>query len=311
MSRRQHTLGEKPHPRPGVAGWILLAVLVAAAAVSIGANGQQLPSLGDYFSYNYSVDLSTDWVDDGEAFYATVIGQATCTKDLPLAPIQVYVTSRFRARHDATGAELVLNPSYTVTFDTVPSKVGETAEETVTVPLSFPPGSESGRYEIVAEVVEAKLKVSIDDSGLIVVAVDISGYLPSSQGVGWVDFTAGSGGAIPGGSEWSVAEDAVGLSEGVAESGEFIMNVIVESADGNVEVTILSGTTGLTAAGSAVSEMTITRMEEVPSVPDDAVLVLVYDIGPDGTVFDRTVQIRLEYDEVSLPDGVSEENLNF
>ncbi len=283
------------------AGRLLIAAIVILAAVSIDAKDAQALSLGDYFSYTYTIDLSTTDVQGSETFFATASGRATAIQDLPITPTQAYVTSRIIARHDTSGTEIVLNASYTVTVDNVPSVAGDTAEETVSVPLSFPVDSEPGTYEVTGQLIEAKVQV-------LVFWLDVSGMLPASQSVGSITYTLDdSGGA-------SDDEDAVlagtgDLSADVTDAGEFIRDVVVESSDGSAAAVILQGTTGLTAGDLALRELTITRMEDPPPPLAETVLGAVYDFGPDGATFDRPIGIRLAYDEASLPDGVAEGNL--
>ncbi len=59
----------------------LILVLCLSVINSLSAAAQ---SLGEYFSINYQpVSLSQDEVQRIDAFYATVSGDATCTKDVP------------------------------------------------------------------------------------------------------------------------------------------------------------------------------------------------------------------------------------
>lgn len=119
----------------GRCGTLTVNRLIDSERLGDGADGGQPLNLEDYFSYSYSVALSTDTVDGDEVFQAAVNGQATCTLDFSLVPTWVSITSRITAQHQTTGETVVLNPGFTVTFDEVPSKQGDTAEEAVSVPL--------------------------------------------------------------------------------------------------------------------------------------------------------------------------------
>ena len=100
------------------------------------------------------------------------------------------------------------------------------------------------------------------------------------------------------------------VSDSVDENGAFTEEVIAESEDGNVGLTIDEGTTGLTEDGEPLSEISIIEMEEPPAPPEDSSIIgLTYDIGPDGATFDQPITITLSYDPDEIPEGVNEEDL--
>ena len=84
--------------------------------------------------------------------------------------------------------------------------------------------------------------------------------------------------------------------------------------DGNVEFTVNKGTTGLTAEGEPLSEITITEMEDPPDLPEGAnVIGLAYDLGPDGATFDNPIPLpatlSFTYNLADIPEGVNETEL--
>jgi len=274
-------------------------------------------NIDDYFTYSYSMQLSQTEVQGSQVFYVTISGQATCIDDLlGLTPSRAYVTSRVIARHTDTGAEVTLQPSYTLDIDPFPDK-GETVEETVVVPLVFPPGSMSGTYTVIGEIVEAKVRA--------VIWVTVTPFLPPSQELGTVTYqdsasSNGSDGGDGGGS--SETEDGDGTTEeapddestspadSTSDSGEFIQEYAAESTDGRATLTVVQGTTALTTEGEPLNEFTITEMDEPPPPPANAEIAgPVYDFGPDGATFDQPVRIRLGYDESLIPDGIAERQL--
>jgi len=102
------------------------------------------------------------------------------------------------------------------------------------------------------------------------------------------------------------------VSDVVDEDGVFTEPVTAESEDGNASLTIGEGTTGLTAEGEPISEISIVEMEEanVPPPPEEGhVIGLAYDFGPDDATFDEPITISFTYDPDNLPEGVSEEDL--
>ena len=162
----------------GLAGW-LSALLAAVIAITVsGAGLAHALSLDEYFTYSYSMELSHEEVAVEEAFTATISGQATCTKNLPVSPSKAEFTSRAIGRHTVSGVEVVLNDSFMLTVSPFPSLAGESAEGAVAVPMSFPPDGEPGTYTIIGELILARVRVGF--------WVDVTSELPSTQVLGTI-----------------------------------------------------------------------------------------------------------------------------
>ncbi len=102
------------------------------------------------------------------------------------------------------------------------------------------------------------------------------------------------------------------VSDVVDEEGVFTEEVIAESEDGNINVTINEGITGLTEEGEPISEISIVEMEEedIPPPPTEGhVIGITYNIGPNGATFSSPITLTFSYDPDNLPDGVNEEDL--
>ena len=113
----------------------------------------------------------------------------------------------------------------------------------------------------------------------------------------------------------------------IDHSGVFLKEIITESEDETVMLTIDAGITGLTTEGDPLREISITEMEEPPASPADANVVgstmeiagspaifmgvvgSTYDIGPDGATFDQPITITFTYDPDDIAEGVNEEDL--
>ncbi|GEM_PF-2123872 len=140
-------------------------------------------SAGEYFKIDYgSANLSQKEVSGGGVFYAAISGKVTCTKDLPMSVSEANITSRVVAKNTANGAVVMLNPSYTLTIKPFPSKAGEVREIKQSVSLQFPDTAESGDYNVVAELIEAKVRVLI--------WVGVTEYLPQTQAFGSVKYVS-------------------------------------------------------------------------------------------------------------------------
>ena len=141
-------------------------------------------NVGDYYRISYETyDLSKTEVHDGEVFSVAFKCDITCIGNLPATPSQSQTTTVFTAVNRASGSRLVLNPGYTVVINTLPSRKGDSAVEKDTVRLQFPDGSEPGRYDLVVDIVESKVKV-------LLWWMDVSGYIPyTSMTIGSVTYS--------------------------------------------------------------------------------------------------------------------------
>ncbi len=287
----------------GILWRLIIALILALSLVPISSNPVVAQSVGDYFSYSYDVEFSKVEIEGSEVFNATIEAEATCTNDLPVPASEALITGRIVAEHQASGAKVTLNSSYTVTINPFPSRKGETTQVRQVVALQFPQGSQSGTYSVVGELIKAKVKV--------ILWLPVTAFLPPSQTVGSVTYVSGSGGG--GGVS---APPAAGLPPGtsdvsgfVSDDGAFTETVVAESFDGKVELTIDEGTIGL-IEGEPLTEIAMTEMEEPPAPPAaSSVIGLVYDFGPDGATFDPPITLTFTYDPALIPEGVAEENL--
>jgi hypothetical protein len=76
---------------------------------------------------------------------------------------------------------MVLNSKYTEAIKPFPLKKGDTLEINQIVPLRFPDNAESGDYDVIANLIEAKIKVAF-------AWVEVSEYLPRSQVIGLLKY---------------------------------------------------------------------------------------------------------------------------
>jgi len=145
-------------------------------------------SVEDYFQISYdSVSFNKNEINGSEVFYAAIRGRATCIKDFPLPVSEVSITSRIVAEHVVSGARVALNSSYTVIIKPFPSKEGDTTEVNQDVSLRFSDQAESGDYDIIGELIEAKVKV---EAKVGFAWLDVTKYLPPTQLVGSLKYIA-------------------------------------------------------------------------------------------------------------------------
>jgi len=307
----------------GVLRRLIIALVSALCLVLVGPNSAFALSVDDYFSYSYHVELRETEIKGSALFYATITVEATCTKDLPWPyseATEAQITGRVIATDEASGTEVTLNSSYTVTLEPVPTKAGETAQTSQYVSLQFPEGTLSGTYSMVAELIEAKIMA-------LLLWWDVTDYFPTSEAIGSVTFETGGfggGGGGAGGGGGGFVEpppptpppaptlppgtsDVSGL---VTASGRFTMTVIIESVDGKCWLTVDMGTTGLSGEGVPLATIAITEVEDSLAPPEDFNIIgFAYRFEPDGTTFDPLIILTITYDESLIPDGILEEEL--
>jgi hypothetical protein len=148
------------------------------------------------------------------------------------------------------------------------------------------------------------------------VTVDSTTFTKSST---TFSLSAPAAGAGPG------LEPAVTVTLGgkISSTGQFTQTVTATSSDGNAQLIIPPGTTGLTSGGQPLSQITVASVYSPPTPaaganivrPDgtpigpaanSTIIGIPYDFGPDGATFNPPVTITFKYSGV--PSGVSEEN---
>lgn len=262
----------------------------------------------DYYSYTYTFTFSKTTVAAGEPFSVMVSGQATCIQELPVS-VSATMSSKIVARDQQSGAEVVLNPSYTLSYSDFPRKKGDTVQVSVEVPLVFPADSASGSYSVVGQILQAKARV------LGLIDIDVKGYLPSQQVMGTVTCTSsggggGGGGALIGGME--KRESVTNLTKYQNEDGEMKENVEAMSVDGRVKVEIQQGVKMRSAQGTIANGVAILEMDKKrePSPPAGGFVIgKTYNLGPDGATFSEPVRLTFSFDLYPLPEGIKAKDL--
>jgi len=277
----------------------LITLISLLCLVTISASPVFALNLGDYFTIDYDIELSKTVIRGNETFYATVEGTATCNQDLPLTVSEGYVTSRIVAKHQESGDEVILNPSYTITINRFPNNAGDSTQASEVVSLTFPSGSQPGSYDVTAKITRARINTTL------LGWLTVTSYLPSTQEIGSINYIAtvvGGGGII--------IEPDTDLSDYMDDSGALTEDFTFISEDGVCQLDIGEGTIAITKDEGQLDEITIDEMEDPPNPPQDSHIIgLTYRLGPKGASFDPPITITFTYDTSLIPKGVSEENL--
>jgi len=147
--------------------------------------------LAEYFQLSYDpVTFDKSEINGSEVFHAAIAGRATCTQDLPVSVSEASLTSQVVAVHAASGTTVTLYDRYTISIKPFPSRKGETAEISQEIPLQFPALAESGDYNVIGKIVEAKVKVFLG-------WLPVTEFLPQEQPMGSVKYIAPESTAAP------------------------------------------------------------------------------------------------------------------
>jgi len=147
--------------------YLSAALVLALLLVPVSISPTAAQDISEYFDFSYE---PVQFVDEYggpktdiygyETFYAELRGNTTCKQDLPSPYDQLKgLRLRFRviAEHESDG-ERILNSSYTITVEPLPTKAGEFQEIDEDIPLKFPGGSQSGNYSISGKLIGAEAK---------------------------------------------------------------------------------------------------------------------------------------------------------
>ncbi len=127
---------------------------------------------------------------------------------------------------------------------------------------------------------------------------------------GGVDGGGGSaGGGESGGGGLQV--DLSGLSGSLQVDGQGITinGTQLTIQDGNLTLNIPANTRILDSNNLRLRSLTAEPAASPPEPPPFHVIVLAYDMGPEGATFDPPITLTLSYDPAELPEGMTEDNL--
>ena len=96
----------------------------------------------------------------------------------------------------------------------------------------------------------------------------------------------------------------------IDSQGIFTQAVTFTTSDGLVSLDIPSGTVGLTANGTPLTQISVLPVVSPPAPPSgDDFIGLAYDFEPSGATFNPAIYMQFTYNPANIPVGVSENNL--
>lgn len=93
------------------------------------------------------------------------------------------------------------------------------------------------------------------------------------------------------------------------DQGLLLDPITATSQDGNMTITIHTGTTCLDKDGNRLTSLTAESVSPPAPPTDTSIIGLAYDLRPDGATFAPPLIITFNYDPDNLPEGVAEGNL--
>ncbi len=109
----------------------------------------------------------------------------------------------------------------------------------------------------------------------------------------------GGGGGAP-----TVNLFGVSVSFRISFTGEVLVIITATSADGNLTITIPTGTIALDKDGEPLASLTAAADLSPPDPPGgDTIIGLVYDFGPVGATFNPPLTLTWTYDPDEIPEG--------
>ncbi len=281
---------------------LLIALILALSLLPVYSSPAAALSMEDYFEISYEpVEYSKTDIHGDEVFYATIIGTATCTNSLPLPVSEAWITGLVTATHQVSGAKVTLNTNYKVTVAPFPNKKGKITQARQDISLQFPENSQSGTYNVVGELIEAKVNILLG-------WLTVTSFLPPYQVMDSVTYTAPDGVGGEGGEP--TPPDTTYISDSFDGQGIATKSFKVLSEDGKCTLAVNQGTKALTESGQPLEQISIVREVNPPAPPVDAEIIgLTYSFGPGGATFDPPIDLTFAYSQNSIPEGVAEKDL--
>jgi hypothetical protein len=120
----------------------------------------------------------------------------------------------------------------------------------------------------------------------------------------------GGGGGGGGGIPSPTTSGVTNVSNYVNAQGVFNQMISIWSDDLEGVVTVPSGTTGLTASGATLTQISFIHMTSPPAFQTGAGMIgLAYDITPNGITFNAAVSLEITYNPSSIPSGINPSSL--
>ena len=225
----------------------------------------------------------------------------------------------FTAQPSTTTAGANISPAITVAVEDASGNVITTDNATqVTLAITSGTGTTgavlSGTKTVTVAAGVATfstLNINLAGTGYTLTATSSPAYTTATSGT--FNITAISGGGGGGGSGGGTSTTTSGVTNVttyVNAQGVFNQMISIWSDDYEGVVTIPSNTTGLTAGGAPLTQISFIHVTTTPAFQTGAGMIgQAYDITPNGITFNPAVSLQITYNPASIPTSIDPNSL--
>jgi hypothetical protein len=212
------------------------------------------------------------------------------------------------------------NPDQTINFDQ--DFVTTVRVESATEPDIYYFNKTTGKYELAGKNGEKDGTVYVP-GGTVLVVENLNGtslytigllmdhmstYVASSENL--LPPSQPPSSYTPPAEEPALPKGTTDIRSFVSFEGRFYRTVTIAPDDAGITLAIPAGTVGLTSDLEPLENISMVESKDVPEPPQDRSIVgIAWNLGPDGAVFDPSVNLTVPYNPAQLPDGTAEEDL--
>ncbi len=212
------------------------------------------------------------------------------------------------------------NPDQTINFDQ--NFVTTVRVESATEPDIYYFNKTTGKYELAGKNGEKDGTVYVP-GGTVLVVENLNGtslytigllmdhmstYVASSENL--LPPSQPPSSYTPPAEEPALPKGTTDIRSFVSFEGRFYRTVTIAPDDAGITLAIPAGTVGLTSDLEPLENISMVESKDVPEPPQGRSIVgIAWNLGPDGAVFDPSVNLTVPYNPAQLPDGTAEEDL--
>jgi hypothetical protein len=287
---------------------------ISGATVKIGTN----PATGVNVTNSTTITAATPAGTGAQSVVVTNPDTQSSNTNITFA-YAVASKLAFTGQPSTTTAGANIFPAITVTVEDVNGNV-VTTDNTTEVTLAITSGTGttgavlSGTKTVIVAAGVATfstLNINLVGTGYTLTATSSPDYTTTTSGTFNITAVSGGGEGGGGGGGTSTATSGVtNVSTYVNAQGVFNQMISIWSDDYEGVVTIPSGTTGLTAGGAPLTQISFIHVSTPPAFQTGAGMIgLAYDITPNGITFNPAVSLQITYNPASIASGVNPSSL--
>ena len=224
----------------------------------------------------------------------------------------------FTGQPNTTTAGANISPAITVTVEDANGNV-VTTDNTTQITLAITSGtgttgavlSGTKTVTVAAGVATfSTININLVGTGYTLTATSSPAYAtPTSSSFNITEVNGGGSGGGGGGTS-TTTSGVTNVSTYVNAQGVFNQMISIWSDDYEGVVTIPSSTTGLTAGGAPLTQISFIHVTTPPAFQTGAGMIgLAYDITPNGITFNPAVSLQITYNPASIASGVNPSSL--